>query len=58
MIVFELDIPSLTEDRILLKYTFYVVRELNSSSITDELIMIEMLILLINSFDKEVASYE
>ena len=59
MIEYELDIPSLTSDGIQMGYhTFTEMRELNSSSITDELIMIEMLILLINSFDRRVTVYE
>ena len=53
MIEFELDIPLLTEDGIrICKNTFYNVKKLSSSSTIDLLIMIEMLILLINSFDE------
>ena len=54
MIEFELDIPLLTEDGIQMEYSFSRVKELDSSSMIDELILIEMLILLINSFDKIV----
>jgi len=55
MIEFELDIPLLTEDGIrICKNTFNNVKKLSSSSTIDLLIMIEMLILLINSFDKIV----
>ena len=55
MIVSELDIPSLTEDGIkMTDDAFSKVKELNSSSMIDWLIMIEMLILLIDSFDSIV----
>ena len=57
MIEFELDIPLLTEDGIQMEYSFSRVKELDSSSMIDELIMIEMLILLINSYDKRVKNY-
>ena len=57
MIEFELDIPLLTEDGIQMEYSFSRVKELDSSSMIDELILIEMLILLINSFDKIVKNY-
>ena len=50
MIEFELDIPSLTQDEIQMNNSFNRVREVTSSSMIDELIIIEMLILLINSF--------
>ena len=46
MIEFELDIPLLTEDGIQMEYSFSRVKELDSSSMIDELILIEMLILL------------
>ena len=46
MIEFELDIPLLTEDGIMMDYSFSEVRELVCSSMIDELILIEMLILL------------
>ena len=39
-LVFELDIPSLTEDGIQMKGSFREVNDLNSSSMIDELIMI------------------
>ena len=54
MIVSEIDIPSLTDEGIQLNNTFINVKELNSSSMIDELIMIEMLILLIDSFESIV----
>ena len=58
MIEFELDIPLLTEDGIQLRKEYIIpfnnVKKLSSSSTIDLLIMIEMLILLINSFDKIV----
>ena len=54
MIVSEIDIPSLTDEGIQLNSAFNGVQELNSSSMIDWLIMIEMLILLINSFDSIV----
>ncbi len=57
MIEFELDIPLLTEDGIQMEYSFSRVKELDSSSMIDELILIEMLILLINSYDKRVKNY-
>ena len=50
MIGFELDIPSLTQDEIQMNNSFNRVREVTSSSMIDELILIEMLIILINSF--------
>ena len=52
MIEYELDIPSLTEHGILLGGAFWKVRELTSSSKIEWLIMIEMLILLIDSFEE------
>ena len=63
MIEFELDIPSLTDEGIQLKrYDQWIpymnVRVLHSSSMIDYLLMIEMLILLINSFDGIVDIYE
>ena len=54
MIEFELDIPLLTQDGIQLSSVFMNVIELNSSSMIDELIMIEMPIHLIDSFDRRV----
>ena len=55
MIEYELDIPSLTNEGIQLgKEAFYEVIELNSSSMIDELIMIEMLILLIDLFNVDM----
>ena len=54
MIVSEIDIPSLTDEGIQLNSAFNGVQELNSSSMIDWLIMIEMLILLIDSFDSIV----
>ena len=59
MIVFELDIPSLTLDEIQMgSCAFENVDELNSSSMIDWLIMIEMLIVLIGSFDRIVVNCE
>ena len=54
MVVFELDIPALTEDGIQLGYTFCDVMELSSLSMIDELMMIEMLMLLKTTFDISV----
>lgn len=56
MIGFELDLPSLTQDEIQMNNSFNRVREVTSSSMIDELIIIEMLILLINLFDRRVLS--
>ena len=53
MIEFDLDIPSLTKERIQMSDAFISVKELSSSSMIDELIMIEILLLLINSFDRK-----
>ena len=58
MIEYELDIPSLTEDGIQMEDSFYDVKELNSSSMIDLSIIIKMLILLIDSFDRRVALYQ
>ena len=62
MIEFELDIPSLSEEGIEMEYyrdkPFEGVRELHSSSMIDWLIMIEMLIVLINSFNRRVGFYQ
>ena len=63
MIEFELDIPSLTDEGIQLKrygerIPYMHVRVLHSSSMIDYLLMIEILILLINSFDGIVNIYE
>ena len=54
MIEYKLDIPSLTEDGIQMEDSFYDVKELNSSSMIDLSIIIKMLILLIDSFDRRV----
>ena len=54
MIDFDLDIPSLTLEGIQMGRAFKDVIELHSSSMLVCLLMIEMLILLINSFDKIV----
>ncbi len=54
MIDFDLDIPSLTLEGIQMGSAFKDVIELHSSSMLVCLLMIEMLILLINSFDKIV----
>ena len=54
-IKFELDIPSLTEHGIQMDdLPFWYVKELNSSSMIDLSIIIKMLILLIDSFDRRV----
>ena len=59
MTEFELDIPSLTEDGIqITREAVRRVKELNTSSMIDELIMIDMLILLIDSFNRRVPSYQ
>ena len=48
---FELDIPSLTDEGIQIRYDAFIkVRELTCSSMIDGLIMIEMLTLLVDSF--------
>ena len=55
MMELNLDIPSLIDEGIHLgSMAFGEVRELHSSSMIDWLILIEMLILLIDSFDKGV----
>ncbi len=54
MIDFELDIPSLSSEGIQLSSAFWDVKELHSSSMLAFLLMIEMPILLINSFDSIV----
>ena len=52
-IKFELDIPSLTEHGIQMDdLPFWYVKELNSSSMIDLSIIIKMLILLIDSYDR------
>ena len=51
IIVFELDIPLLTQEGIQMKDAFRRMRKLNSLSMISWLIMIEMLIHLINSYD-------
>ena len=53
---FELDIPLLTDEGIQMKgrFIFEEVKELHSSSMIDELLLIEMLILLIDSFNRRV----
>ena len=55
MIIFELDIPSITSGGLEMESygVFENVKELISSSMVDELIIIEMLILLTNSFDRK-----
>lgn len=52
MIEYELDIPSLTDEGIQLNESFINVIELNSLSKFDKLIMIKMLILLQNTYDR------
>ena len=66
MIEYKLDIPSLTQDGICMgersmffgisPFSFEKVKELVCSSMIDRITMIEMLILLIDSFERE-ASY-
>ena len=52
MIEFELDIPSLANKRIIMYYSAFVhVKELDSSSMIDWLIIIKMLMLLRTTFD-------
>ena len=59
MIVFELDIPSLTEEGIQMGGNeFSNVKELVCSSMIYELLMIEMLLLSIDSFDRGARSYQ
>ena len=60
MIEFELDIPSLTTEGIQMRdhNTFSKVNELHSSSMIDRLIMNEMLILLIDSFDRRICTFK
>ena len=62
IIVFDLDIPSLSEEGIEMKDNrdkpFIKVRELHSSSMIAKLIMNEMLILLIDSFDRRVCTFK
>ena len=54
---YELDIPSLTLQGIELNYNaFNMVREPTCVSMNDGLLMIEMLCLLVNSFDGDVSS--
>ena len=60
MIVFELDISSLSEEGIEMEYRdkpFEGVRELHSSSMIDWLLMNEMLIVLIDSFGSKMSIY-
>ena len=59
MIEYELDIPLLTRKQIQMnEFAFNRVKELTSSSMIEELIMIEMLFLLIDSFVRGVPSYQ
>ena len=59
MTEFELDIPSLTQEGIQMNdYVFSKVRELQSISMIDWLLMIEMLILLVDLFYRRVKSYQ
>ena len=58
MIVFDVDIPSLTEDGIQMAYeAFENVNVLTSSSMIGWLLMIKMLIFLINSLEAEFGGY-
>ena len=52
MLEYEIDIPSLTDEGIQLNESFINVIELNSLSKFDKLIMIKMLILLQNTYDR------
>ena len=52
MLEYELDSPSLTDEGIQLNESFINVIELNSLSKFDKLIMIKMLILLQNTYDR------
>ena len=59
MIEFELDIPLLTKHGIQMEENVFTrVKELHSSSMLNELIMNEMLIVLINSFNRRVGLYQ
>ena len=62
MVAFDIDIMLLTEEGIQLRKEYIIpfnnVKKLSSSSTIDLLIMIEMLILLINSFDRKASSYK
>ena len=55
LIVFDLDIPSLVEEGIEMNDAFVHVARIKSSSITSSWIMIEMLILLNDSFVRGVS---
>jgi len=58
MIEFELDIPSLSEEGIEMRYEgFENVNVLTSASMIGLLLMIEMLIVLIGSFGSKVSIY-
>ena len=58
MIVFELDIPSLSEEGIEMRYEgFENVNVLTSASMIGLLLMNEMLIVLIDSFGSKVSIY-
>ena len=57
MIEFELDIPSLTDEGIEMRGAFRNVRELHSQSMIGLLLMIERLIVLIDSFGSKVSIY-
>ena len=56
--MFELAIPSLRLEGIPMRGYFGEVKELESSSMIDWLIMNEMLIVLINSFNRRVGLYQ
>ena len=54
VIVFDVDISSLTQNGIQISNAFWNAKELNSSSMVNKLVMIEMLILLVGSFDDKL----
>ena len=59
MIVFEVDICKLTQNGIEMKYSpFIEVKELESSSMIEWLIMNEILTVLINSFNRRFGLYQ
>ena len=60
LIVFELDIPSLTQQEIQMNDSevFNGVKELQTLSMIDSLVLTEMLILLIVSFDRRATYYQ
>ena len=57
MVESDIDIPNLTKDHIEMQASFINVKELYSSSIIEWLLMIEMLMVLNNSFEQLQSSY-